>query len=85
MFSNLSAVKRKGTVIALVPATVVTDTTGIDYEYKKELLKNHTLEAVVSLPEELFSNSKTSVVTVGIVMTAHVPHPPLKETWFGYW
>ncbi|GIO43170.1 HsdM family class I SAM-dependent methyltransferase [Paenibacillus apis] len=85
IFSNLDAVKEKGTVIALVPASVVTDTTGANYEYKKRLLKNHTLEAVVSLPEELFANSDTAVVTVGIVITAHVPHPKNKETWFGYW
>ena len=85
IFSNLSAVKKNGKVIALVPVSVVTDTKGINYENKKKLLKNHTLEAVVSLPEDLFSNSKTSVVTVGIVITAHVPHPKLKETWFGYW
>lgn len=85
IFSNLDAVKKNGTVIALVPASVVTDTTGSNYEYKKRLLKHHTLEAVVSLPEELFSNSKTAVVTVGIVITAHVPHPKNKETWFGYW
>lgn len=85
IFSCLDAIKPKGTVIALVPASVVTDTTGANYQYKKRLLKNHTLEAVVSLPEELFSNSKTSVVTVGIVITAHVPHHKQKETWFGYW
>lgn len=85
IFSNLDAVKEKGTVIAIVPASVVTDTTGANYEYKKRLLKNHTLEAVVSLPEELFANSNTAVVTVGIIITAHVPHPKNKETWFGYW
>ena len=85
IFSNLDAVKEKGTVIAIVTASVVTDTTGANYEYKKRLLKNHTLEAVVSLPEELFANSNTAVVTVGIIITAHVPHPKNKETWFGYW
>lgn len=85
IFSNISAVKKGGTVIALVPVSVVTDTTGVNFENKKRLLKHHTLEAVVSLPEELFANSKTSVVTVGVVITAHIPHPKLKETWFGYW
>lgn len=85
IFSNLDALKEKGTLVALVPASVVTDITGENYEYKKRLLENHTLEAVTSLPEELFSNSKTSVVTVAIVITAHIPHPKNKETWFGYW
>lgn len=85
IFSNINAVKKGGKVIALVPVSVVTDTTGINYENKKRLLQYHTLEAVVSLPDDLFANSKTSVVTVGVVITAHIPHPKLKETWFGYW
>ncbi|MCZ4237545.1 MULTISPECIES: HsdM family class I SAM-dependent methyltransferase [Staphylococcus] len=85
IFSNLDAVKKGGTVIALVPTSVVTETKGINYHNKRRLMDNHTLEAVVSLPEDLFANSKTSVVTVGIVITAHEPHPDYKETWFGYW
>ncbi|WP_352339389.1 N-6 DNA methylase [Psychrobacter sp. 16-MNA-CIBAN-0192] len=85
IFSCLDAVTKGGTVIALVPTNIVTVDKGISYQNKKKLLENHTLEAVVSLPEDLFSNSKTSVVTVGIVITAHRPHPPRKTTWFGYW
>lgn len=85
IFSNLSAVKKGGKVIALVPTSVINDTSGVNYIKKKKLLSEHTLEAVVSLPEDLFSNSKTSIVTAGIVITAHIPHPKLKETWFGYW
>lgn len=85
IFSNLNAIKKGGTVIALIPTSVINDTSGVNYINKKKLLRNHTLEAVVSLPEDLFANSKTSIVTVGIVITAHIPHPKLKETWFGYW
>lgn len=85
IFSNLDALKPRGTLIAILPMSAVTATTGRNYEYKKQLLERHTLEAVVSLPEDLFHNSKTSVVTVGVVITAHVPHPHNKETWFGYW
>jgi len=85
IFSNLSAVKKGGTVIALVPTSVVLANKGAGLTQKEELLKNHTLEAVVSLPEELFANSKTSTVTVGMVITAHIPHAQNKETWFGYW
>lgn len=85
IFSCLDAVTRGGTVIALVPTSIVTDNKGLGYQNKIKLLENHTLEAVVSLPEDLFSNSKTSVVTVGVVITAHKPHPPKKSTWFGYW
>ena len=52
---------------------------------KKRLLNNHTLEAVVSLPDELFYNSKVSAVTCAMVIRAHKPHPERYETYFGYW
>ena len=39
----------------------------------------------MSMPIELFHNSKTTVVTCIMVFTAHRPHPKGKKTWFGYW
>ena len=39
----------------------------------------------MSMPVELFHNSKTIVVTCVMVFTAHRPHPTGKKTWFGYW
>jgi len=49
-----------------------------------ELLKSHTLEAVMSLPDELFYPVGT--ITCAMVFTAHVPHATSdKKTWFGYW
>jgi type I restriction enzyme M protein len=57
---------------------------GIGLELKRRLLSAHTLEAVLSMPAELFHNSKVGVVTSALVATAHVPHPPGKKTWFGY-
>jgi type I restriction-modification system DNA methylase subunit len=49
------------------------------------LLANHTLEAVLSMPDELFFNSKVNVVACVVVMTAHKPHPKSKTTYFGYY
>lgn len=52
---------------------------------KKELLEKHTLEAVFSMPDELFYNSDKSVVTCVMVFTAHKPHPKGYKTFFGYY
>ena len=38
----------------------------------------------MSLPEDLFHNSNVNTVTCAVVLTAHVPHPEHKKTWFGY-
>ena len=52
---------------------------------KKELLKKHTLEAVLSMPDELFINSKVGVVSCIMIFTAHKPHDKDVETFFGYY
>ena len=49
---------------------------------KKKILENHTLEAVISLPDELFHNSQVGTVTCMAIFTAHRPHPVGKKTWF---
>ena len=74
-----------GRCIAIVPITCATNPSGVIGELKRRLLEKHTLEAVMSMPIELFHNSKTTVVTCVMVFTAHRPHPKGKKTWFGYW
>lgn len=71
-----------GRCIAIVPITCATNPSS---DLKRRLLEKHTLEAVMSMPIELFHNSKTTVVTCVMVFTAHRPHPKGKKTWFGYW
>lgn len=52
--------------------------------HKENLLKRHTLEAVMSMPPELFY--PVGVVTCIMIFRAHVPHDTSnKKTWFGYW
>lgn len=51
---------------------------------KKRILENHTLEAAMSMPEDLFKPA-VSAVTGILVLKAKNPHPTGKETWFGYW
>ena len=39
----------------------------------------------MSMPSDVFHDSKVGVVTCVMVITAHRPHPLGKKTWFGYW
>ena len=50
---------------------------------RKRILKKHTLDAVMSMPDELFYPTGTN--TCIMVFTAGVPHNSKKKTWFGYW
>ena len=50
---------------------------------RKRILKSHILEAVMSMPDELFYPVGTN--TCIMVFTAGIPHNSKKKTWFGYW
>ena len=84
VLNNLATLEEGGKCVALVPMSCVNETTGIGKELKRQILQQHTLEAVMSMPEDLF-HGQTSVVTCSMVITAHRPHPIGKKTWFGYW
>ena len=73
-----------GTCIAIIPISCVIEKTTIAENLRKRVLEKHTLEAVLSMPEELFHNSKVNTVTCAVIMTAHKPHPKGKKTWFAY-
>ena len=85
VINNLEYLDKGGRCVAIVPITCATTPSGVIGELKRRLLEKHTLEAVMSMPTELFHNSKTTVVTCVMVFTAHKPHPKGKKTWFGYW
>jgi len=85
VLNNLECLVDGGTCIAIVPAQSALSQSGKVYEFKKKLLEKHTLEAVLSMPDELFFNSKVNVVTCIMIFTAHKPHPKSKETYFGYY
>lgn len=69
-----------GIGIAIVPISCATGTAG-----KRSLLTKHRLEAVMSMPPELFH--PVGVVTCAMVFKAHYPHGdyPDHKSWFGYW
>lgn len=86
VLNNLEFLDKNATCIAIVPMSCAISQSGSTYELKKKLLENHTLEAVMSMPEDLFHNSKVNHVTCIMVFKAHIPHLASdKKTWFGYW
>ncbi|MDD4216100.1 MAG: N-6 DNA methylase [Bacteroidales bacterium] len=85
ILNNLECINDGGTSVAIVPMQSALATKGKVYELKKKLLEKHTLEAVLSMPDELFFNSKVGVVSCIMVFTAHRQHSKHKETYFGYY
>lgn len=66
--------------IAIVPMSCAIS----PHPKREEILKHHTLDAVMSMPTELFYPVGT--VTCIMVFKAHVPHEVSNyKTWFGYW
>jgi len=66
--------------IAIVPMSCAIS----PHVLREELMKYHTLEAVMSMPAELFYPVGT--VTCIMVWTSGVPHAESdRKTWFGYW
>lgn len=76
----LDCLRRGGVGVAITPMSCAIS----PHPMRGELLKAHTLEAVMSLPTELFYPVGT--ITCAMVFTAHTPHAKSnKKTWFGYW
>jgi type I restriction-modification system DNA methylase subunit len=85
VLNNIESLQPDGKCIAILPlGCAIGENTKI-VERKRQLLSRHTLEAVMSMPVDLFHDSGVGVVTCVMVFTAHRPHPVGKKTWFGYW
>ncbi len=81
IINMLDLLEKDGTGIVIVPMSMAIS----KHPLREILLKNHRLEAVMSMPDDLFY--PVGVVTCVMVFTAHVPHESDKyhESWFGYW
>jgi hypothetical protein len=76
----LDCLDKGATGIAIIPMSCAI----VPHALKSELLVHHTLEAVMSMPDELFT--PVGVITCIMVFTAHIPHKDsARKTWFGYW
>ena len=83
--NNLDCLQEGGTCIAIVPMQCALSVRGEIKELKQTILSNHTLEAVLSMPDELFHNSKTKSVACSMIFTAYRPHPLAKKVFLGYY
>ncbi len=80
VFNMLDMLQKGAIGIAIIPISCVIQ----KHSLKEKLLKHHTLEAVMSMPLDLFYPVGT--VSCIVVFKAHIPHTDTnKETWFGYW
>lgn len=76
----LDCLQKGATAVVIVPMSCAIS----PHPTRSELLQHHTLEAVMSMPDDLFSPVGT--VTCIMVFTAKIPHETSnKKTWFGYW
>jgi type I restriction-modification system DNA methylase subunit len=76
----LDCLRKGGTGIAIVPMSCAISANA----FRAEILREHTLEAVMSMPDELFY--PVGVITCIMVFTAHRPHATEnRKTWFGHW
>lgn len=84
VLNNMECLVDGAKCVTIVPMQSALAQSGKVFELKKKLLEKHTLEAVLSMPDELFFNSNVGVVSCIMVFTAHKPHHKNKETFFGY-
>ena len=70
-----------GTGIAIIPASCATNKNSAYAAVRERILRKHTLEAVLSMPDQLFYPA-AGVVTCVMVFTAHKPHNSDRKTWF---
>lgn len=76
----LDCLTPSGMGIAIIPLPKVI----APHPLKEELMKFHTLEAVMTMPHELFY--PVGRATCIVVFTAHIPHKESnKKTWLAYW
>ena len=75
----LECLEKNGRGIVIVPMGCAV----APHPLKEQILKEHTLEAVLSMPDDLFYPVGT--VTCIMVFRAHKPHDSRHKTWFGYW
>ena len=83
VLNNLDALDKNGTCVAIVPMSCALYQDGIGSEIKRRILNKHTLDAVMSMPEDLFY--PVGVVTCVMVFKAHTPHSANRKVWLGYW
>jgi len=78
----MECVEPNGYCVAICQMSTAVSSKKATIAVRGRLLNEHTLEAVLSMPDDLFH--PIGVVTCILVFKAHAPHPKNKETFFGY-
>ena len=73
----------RGKLLTLLPMACTLSSSALINDFKESLLSNHTLDAVFSLPGDMFYPG-ASVVACCMVFKLGQPHPNNYETFFGY-
>ena len=85
VLNNLECLAKNSLCLALLPMSAILYNKGDGLEWKKKLLKNHTLKAVCSLPDNIFYEADAGTVTCVMIVEAHKPHNSNFPTYLGYW
>ena len=85
ILNNLEQLEKGSLCVAIIPTSCLLADRGKELHLKEKLLANHTLEAVFSMPNELFYNSNVSVATCVVVFKAKEKHPSNYKTYFAIW
>ncbi|WP_052658103.1 N-6 DNA methylase [Shewanella algae] len=75
--SMLDYMQKGGIGIAIIPIGCVIESSDL----KRQILEKHTLEAVISMPDDLFGKSATVVACI-LIFTSGKKHPTKKKVWF---
>lgn len=78
LLHGLDTLEKNGKGVAIFPVSCFTKNGKIEKDYKKKLMAKHTLESVITMPEQLFYPVGTQVIVC--VFTAGIPHPAKKKT-----
>jgi hypothetical protein len=79
----LEVTKKEGLVFAIIPISCGIENKKNTLKYKKLLLENHSLVAVMSMPDDVFYPVGTN--TCIMVFKAKVKHDFNKKVWFARW
>jgi type I restriction-modification system DNA methylase subunit len=83
IISTLNSLEKGGRLACIVPMSTAINMSPAHRKKKKSLLDKHRLDAVFSMPDNLFYPVGTC--TCIMMFTAHIPHKNIsKPTFFGY-
>ncbi|WOV90612.1 MAG: N-6 DNA methylase [Candidatus Zeuxoniibacter abyssi] len=85
VLNNLEQLEKGSYCVAIVPMSCALTNNRKNSTLKENLLRKHTLEALFSMPNELFYNSNVSVATCVLVFRSKEKHPLGYKTYFGIW